>query len=108
MEKTDKNIEQKLKNLRQPTEKLIEKKLIRVILSKNGACIKLQGSKSLPDRLCLWPGGNIWFVETKKPGKKPDFLQIATHEVLRRLGFKVSVISNNEQLKQFENEISGT
>lgn len=103
-----KNIDRKVKNLRQPKESAIEKALIRVVLSKNGAPVKIQGvgNKSMPDRMCLLPGGKTWFVETKKPGKIPDPLQLFTHAKLREMGFKVSVIWNNEQLKQFEREIS--
>lgn len=109
MQNTCKNIDQKLKNLAEPKENKIEKSLVRLIWAKNGVCIKLQGSKSMPDRLCLWPKGNVWFVELKRPNrKKPDPLQLFMHEALRKLGFKVSVIWNDEQLKQFENEISGT
>lgn len=108
---TDKNmntIDRKVKNLRQPKESKIEKALVRVVLSKNGAPVKIQGvgNKSMPDRMCLFPGGETWFVETKKPGKKPDPLQLFTHAKLREMGFKVSVIWNSQQLKQFENEIS--
>lgn len=101
-----KSIEIKLKNLAKPNESAVENKLVKIIRAKNGACIKLQGGKSLPDRLCLWPAGNVRFVELKKPGKKPDPLQLAMHAALRKLGFKVSVIWNDEQLKQFGREIS--
>lgn len=103
---SDKNMDRKIQNLRLPRESSIEKKLIRIMQRKNGVAIKQTGQRSMPDRLCLWPEGNTWFVETKKPGKKPDPLQLATHAALRKLGFKVSVIWNDQQLKQFENEIS--
>lgn len=100
------SIYRKVKNLGVQRESSIEKKLIRIMQRKNGVAIKQTGQKSMPDRLCLWPTGNAWFVETKKSGKKPDPLQLATHAALRKLGFKVSVIWNDQQLKQFENEIS--
>lgn len=105
-----KNIDKKVKNLLLHSENSLESKLIGVVRSKNGVCKKLQGvgNKSDPDRLCLFPGGMVWFVELKKPGKKPDPLQLHTHEKFRKLGFKVSVVSNEQELKQFENEISGT
>lgn len=95
-----------MKNLAVKSEKSVEKKLIALMARKNGVAIKQTGLKSIPDRLCLWPAGNVWFVELKKPGKKPDKLQLIMHESLRKLGFKVSVIWNDEQLKQFEREIS--
>lgn len=105
-----KKMERQLKNLRQPKENKIERDLANLVLSYGGVCKKLQGigNKSDPDRLCLFPGGKVWFVETKRPGRKPDTAQIFTHTKLMKLGFNVSVIWNAEQLKQFENEISGT
>lgn len=106
MKVTGKSIDRRVKNLKQPKESSIEKKLIKIMLANNGAAIKQTGQKSMPDRLCLWPFGKACFVELKKPGKKPDLLQTASHAVLRKLGFKVYVIWNEEQLKQFEREIS--
>lgn len=105
-----KNINRKAKNLRLPKETKIETALVNLVLSYNGSPVKIQGvgNKSMPDRLCLFPGGRVWFVETKKPGKKPDNLQLFTHAKLRELGFNVSVIWNAEQLKQFENDIQAT
>lgn len=108
MQNTAKNMNRKLKNLAKPKESKIEKALVKLVWLKNGACIKLQGSKAMPDRLCLLPGGKIWFVELKREGQKPDKLQAIAHMALWKLGFKVSVISNDEQLKRFESEISGT
>lgn len=103
----NKNVEVKVKNLQLHSEKKLESKLIRVVRAKNGACIKIQGigNKGMPDRLCLLPGGKVWFVELKKPGKKPDNLQLVMHQVLRNMGFSVFVVSNEQELKQFENGI---
>lgn len=102
---TKKDIDKKVKNLAKPKESRVEKKLIKIMLANNGAAIKQTGQKSMPDRLCIWPFGKACFVELKKTGKKPDPLQLATHAALRRLGFKVYVIWNDEQLKQFERDI---
>lgn len=102
-------IEKQLKNLATAKENRIETKLIRAVRSKKGVCMKFvsPGQRGVPDRLCFFPGGKFWLVETKRPGKKPDPLQLIMHELFRKLGFEVRVISNEEQLKQFENEISG-
>lgn len=110
MNETGKKIKKQLKNLATPRENKIETALVNLVLSYEGECKKLQGvgNKSWPDRFCLFPWGKVWFVETKKPGKKPDRLQLRIHTKLREMGFNVSVIWNAEQLKQFENDIQAT
>ena len=56
--------------------------------------LKAAGSKGLPDRLLLWDGGGVLFVEFKQPGKKPTKYQLHIHDTLRRLGFEVQVHDN--------------
>ena len=43
----------------------------------NGWCLKLPAihNAGLPDRLCLFPGGEVVFVELKAFGKKPRKIQ---------------------------------
>lgn len=104
----DKNIDGKTQNLRQPREKHVESKLVNLVMRQNGVCMKFisPGRNGVPDRICLLPGGKIWFVETKKPGKILKPLQKIVHAAFEKLGFKVRIVSNLEQLKDFENEIS--
>lgn len=45
-----------------------------------------QGRKGSPDRWCIFPGGQILMVETKRPGETPEPLQIHEMEILRKLG----------------------
>ena len=45
------------------------------------------------------------FVELKAPGKKPRALQLARHRLLRRLGFKVYVIDEINQIDSVLEEI---
>lgn len=103
-----KNIDRKIKNLSAPKEKKIEKSLCDMVKSKKGACLKFisPGYSGVPDRICLLPNGKMWFVETKRQDKNSDPLQDVIHELFYKLGFKVRVVSNYEQLKQFEREIS--
>lgn len=63
------------------------------------------GFDGMPDRLVLLPRGKIGFVEVKAPGKEPRPLQVARHELLRRLGFKVYVLDNPEQIGGILDEI---
>ena len=63
------------------------------------------GFDGMPDRLVLLPRGKIGFVEVKAPGKEPRPLQVARHGLLRRLGFKVYVLDNPEQIGGILDEI---
>lgn len=80
-------------------EKDIENTLIRQIRKSGGLCLKFvsPGWSGAPDRLCLWPGGRIMFVELKKPGGKPRPLQEKRLQQLLELGFEVGVVSSKEE-----------
>lgn len=88
-------------------EKTIEQKLIKAVKSAGGIAPKLisPGFDGMPDRIVLLPGGKIGFVEVKAPGKKPRPLQAARHRLLRRLGFKVYVLDDPEQIGGILDEI---
>ena len=80
-------------------ERDVERALIRQVRKAGGLCLKFvsPGWDGAPDRVCLWPGGRITFVELKAPGKKPRPLQIRRIEQLRELGFEVTVVDNLER-----------
>ena len=88
-------------------EKIIEKELVRAVKDKGGIAPKFTspGFDGMPDRLVLLPGGRMGFVELKAPGKKPRALQMARHKLLRRLGFKVYVIDEINQIDSVLEEI---
>ena len=90
-------------------EKVIEQKLVSAIKIMGGICPKLTspGFDGMPDRLVLLPKGKFGFVEVKAPGEKPRPLQIARHELLRKLGFKVYVLDDIEQINRILDEIGG-
>ena len=91
-------------------EKTIEQKLIKAVKNAGGIAPKLvsPGFDGMPDRMVLLPEGNIGFVEVKAPGKKPRPLQAARHRLLRRLGFKVYVLDDPEQIGGILDEIRTT
>jgi len=91
-------------------EKDIEKKLVKAVKSMGGIAPKLvsPGFDGMPDRLILLPGGIMAFAELKASGKKPRPLQIARHRLLRKLGFKVYVIDNPEQIGGMLDELHTT
>ena len=52
-------------------EKDIERKLCHIVEDHGGMCLKwvCPGWAGVPDRICLLPGGRVFFVETKIPGR---------------------------------------
>jgi hypothetical protein len=88
-------------------EKAIEQKLVRSVKMLGGIAPKFisPGFDGLPDRLVLLPKGRAAFVEVKAPGKQPRPLQIARHDMLRRLGLKVFVLDDEEQIGGILDEI---
>lgn len=90
-------------------EKSIEQKLVRATKDRGGICPKLvsPGFDGMPDRLVLLPYGKIGFVEVKAPDEKPRPIQEARHGLLRRLGFKVYVLDNAEDIPHILDEIGG-
>ena len=87
--------------------KTIEQHLVKAVKNSGGIAPKLvsPGFDGMPDRLVLLPGGKIGFVEVKAPGKEPRPLQVARHGLLRRLGFKVYVLDDPEQIGGILDEI---
>lgn len=87
-------------------ENSIEKRLVTEVEGVGGWCLKLPAihNAGLPDRLCLFPGGEVVFVELKAPGKKPRKIQLFIHNKLRGLGFRVEVVDTPEQIKTIINE----
>ena len=88
-------------------EKEIEQELTSAVRQIGGICPKFvsPGFDGMPDRIVLLPEGKIGFVEVKAPGKKPRPLQAARHGLLRRLGFKVYVLDDPEQIGGILDEI---
>jgi len=88
-------------------EKAIEKKLVQSVKSAGGIALKFvsHGFDGMPDRIVLIPDGHIGFVEVKALGEKPRPLQLARHGLLRRLGFKVYVLDDEQQIGGILDEI---
>lgn len=88
-------------------EKETENKLVKSVKLAGGLCLKFtsSGFDGVPDRLVLLPFGKIAFVEVKAPNKKPRPLQKARHRLLQKLGFKVYVLDDAEQIGGIIDEI---
>lgn len=91
-------------------EKAIEQKLTLMVKKRGGICPKFvsPGFDGMPDRIVLLPEGRIAFVEVKAPGKKPRPLQTARHTLLQRLGFKVYILDDAQQIGGILDEIRTT
>ena len=88
-------------------EKTIEHKLAATVKKHGGIAVKFVSPNydGMPDRLVLLPDGVCAFVEVKAPNKKPRPLQKARHKMLKRLGFKVYVLDDAEQIGEIIDEI---
>ena len=89
------------------SEKVVEHKLVELVKINGGMCIKLLCDQliGLPDRMCLFPGHKIVFVELKTTGQKPKRIQTYMHNKLRTLGFRVEVIDTVESVVNFIDDI---
>jgi hypothetical protein len=80
-------------------ERDVEQALVHHMRMCGGLALKFvsPGWSGAPDRLCLWPGGKVVFVEVKRPGEGPRPLQVRRMEQLRGLGFEVEVVDSLEK-----------
>lgn len=87
------------------SEKLLERKLREKVKHLGGWSIKLPSVHNwgLPDRICLLPGGLLFFAEIKTTGEKPRPSQLVVHKKLKGLGFEVHVIDSSEQINKILN-----
>ena len=88
-------------------EKEIEKKLVAAVRNAGGIAPKFvsPGWNGVPDRIVLFPGGRMAFVELKSPGKAMRPLQMRRKRQLEHLGFKVFCVDGVEQIGGVIDEI---
>lgn len=85
----------------------IENYLVRSVEKVGGQALKFNSSKrGMPDRIVLLPGGKIFFVETKAPGKKARVLQEKRLRDLINLGFHAEVVDTKEKVDLFIGTVS--
>lgn len=92
------------------SEKQIEQSLVKAVKNMGGYALKFvsPGFDGMPDRIVLLPHGVMAFVEVKAPGKKPRPLQASRHGLLQRLGFKVYVLDDMNQIGGILDDIRTT
>lgn len=88
-------------------ESFVERKLTTEVKKRGGLAVKFvsPGFDGVPDRLVLFPGGRLAFVEMKAPGKKMRPLQVKRAEQLRTLGFSVYCVDSPEMIGGVLDEI---
>lgn len=65
--------------------------------------------RGYPDRMVVWSGGGVLFIEFKRWGERPSALQSYTHDVLRSMGFEVQVHDNyNDAMEAIKTAVSAT
>ena len=81
-------------------EKTVESAFTIAVKAKGGLAVKFTspGFNGMPDRLVMFPGGKIGFVEVKAPGETPRPLQRSRLKLLQRLDFKTFVLDAPEQI----------
>jgi len=76
----------------------VEAAVRREVRALGGVCWKWvsPGRAGVPDRICIFPGGRVVFVELKRPdvadGRSPQQKKVAG--ILRRLGCEVWLINS--------------
>lgn len=80
------------------------KKQVELIGGKSYKFIS-PGVSGVPDRIVLIPGGHIYFIELKAPGKKLRLLQENRAKELRALGCDVRKIDSKEKVDLFIEEV---
>lgn len=84
-------------------EKEIEIYLRDRVKKAGGKAYKFEspGNDGVPDRLVIFPGNRIYFIELKAPGKKPRPLQVKQMRVIASFGCDVRVIDTKEGVDRF-------
>lgn len=92
-------------------EKIIEEYLREKVKTIGGRAYKFvsPGNVGVPDRIILFPGGRIIFIELKAPGKKPTALQEAQQKRINNLGFRVLTLDSKSAVDELikDMEVNG-
>ena len=97
-------------NQKSVSEKSIERSLVLEAKKRGGLALKFvsPGLDGVPDRIVLFHGQHMAFVELKAPGKTLRPLQVRRKEQLEGLGFSVYVVDDKAQIGGILDEIQST
>ena len=90
-------------------EVAVEQPLVKEVKRRGGIAYKLvsPGRRNVPDRLCIMPGGRMFFVECKAPGESPRPGQERELKRLRDLGHEAYTLDNPDCSWLFEPAANG-
>lgn len=87
----------------------LENYVVNQVRAVGGRCFKwvCPGVTGVPDRICIFPGGRIIFVELKRPGLTDgrSVRQKKLCQLLRRLGCDVRRIGDKAEFKAMLEEV---
>ena len=88
-------------------ESSIERNLVTEVKKRGGIAVKFVSPSldGVPDRLVLFHGGRVAFVELKAPGKSLRPLQQKRVKQIATLGFMVYIVNNKEMIGGVLDEI---
>ena len=85
------------------SEKEIEMMMRKEIGQQEGKFLKLvsPGNDGVPDRIAIFPGGEIWFVELKTKDGHVKPIQTKWQNILSRLGCRARIIKGEDQAREW-------
>lgn len=85
---------------REPRESSIESELREGVERLNGKCYKFvsPGCSGVSDRIIVLPYLPVWFVETKRPGKELESLQVLFRDEVVSRGQKHAMLDSTSKV----------
>ena len=85
------------------SEKVTERYLCQRMKEIGCECFKWTspGVRGVPDRICIFPHGAIYFVELKSEGVKPKAHQLRFAKRLKKVNTPVEFIDTKEEVDNF-------
>jgi len=87
----------------------LENKLVHEVEKRGGICWKFTspGTRGVPDRIVLAPGGRVAFVEMKAPRGQLEPLQKKRAEQIQKVGVAWYCLRSNQDIADFIREMFG-
>lgn len=88
------------------SEREVEHRLVQGVQQGGGLCLKWvsPGRRGVPDRVALWPGGQVDFIELKRRGGRLSALQRKTIKEIEDLGFPCYVLYGMDAVEGYLND----